>query len=210
MLLGYGDARQLAKKYRMPLVRGKCFNTLDEAKDIARKLKPPFVLKVLGPGVMHKTEKRLIALNLESLDEISVAMDRLSRNAAGMDVDCFLMQEQRRGVELIIGGKRDPAFGAIVLFGSGGIMAELYGDVAMRAAPLARKDALEMIAETKARAFFSEKGFRGRKACEDCVVKLLLGTSRLMLGEPQVKELDFNPVIADTREAAIVDARIIV
>ncbi|VVB68123.1 Acetate--CoA ligase [ADP-forming] II subunit beta [Candidatus Norongarragalina meridionalis] len=209
-LLSYEDSRQLAAKYGLPLVKGRRFRTLDEAKKIIHEFKPPFVLKVIGPGVMHKTEKRLIALNLESLDEISVAMDKLMRNAKGMNVDGFLMQEQKAGVELIIGGKRDTAFGAVVLFGSGGIMAELYGDVAMRVAPLSRKDALDMISETKARAFFTERGFRGRRADEEHVIKLLMETSRLMLNEQRVMELDFNPVIADSREAVIVDARILV
>ncbi len=108
-----------------------------------------------------------------------------------------------------MGGKRDPAFGGVVLFGSGGIFTELYEDVSMRVTPLTAKDAREMIHETKSRKFFSSQGFRGRKANKQSIVKLLLKTSKLLEARLEVKELDFNPVIAWKEKAVVVDARVV-
>ncbi len=175
-----------------------------ELKRAYRRLEKPVVLKALGS--VHKTERDLIYLGVESLAELRFAYKKLKHNA-GPNPDCFLLQEQKKGVELIIGGHRDPVFGPVILFGTGGVLTELYGDVSMRVAPLSKKDAGELIEETRASAFLSPTGFREKKAHKETVTELLLKSSKLLLNE-DVREFDFNPVIVTDKEAFIVDARL--
>lgn len=210
MQLGFEESRKLLKKYGLAVAKAAlCKNRL-EVLDASNRLKPPFVLKAVGGEVLHKTEKNLILLNLESREDLEIAFRKLSRRANGMKFDGFLLQEQLKGVELILGASRDPVFGPVIAFGSGGVLTELYKDVSMRVAPFGKEDALAMMAETKASAFFSGEGFRGRKACSDCVADALVKLSKLMAERSEVLEVDFNPVIATEKAATIVDARVIV
>lgn len=209
MLLSFKQTQKLLAAYGIDYVAAKACKTQTDVFKAGLELSPPWVLKALAHDVPHKTEKNLIALDLHSLDELRMAFDRLQKNVAGHPVECFLLQQQLKGAEFIVGGKRDPVFGGVVVFGSGGIFTELYEDVSMRVTPLTAKDAREMIHETKASKFFSSQGFRGRKANKQSVVKLLLKTSKLLDERLEVKELDFNPVIAWKDKAVVVDARVV-
>ncbi len=180
-------------------------NSMAEVKAAYKKLRKPVVLKALGS--IHKTEKNLIHLGITSIVELEVAYKKLKANA-GKSLDCFLLQEQKKGVELIVGGHRDPVFGPVILFGTGGVLTELYGDVSMRIAPLTKKDARELIRETRAAAFFKAGGFREKKANEAVVVDLLVKSSRFLVEENGVQEFDFNPVMVTGKQAFIVDARL--
>ena len=209
MQLAFGEARKLLNRYGLKTVRSSlCADRLG-VLDASNRLRPPFVLKVVGGDVLHKTEKSLIFLNLESREDLEIALRKLSKRAKGLKFDGFLLQEQLKGVELILGGSRDPVFGPVVAFGSGGVLTELYKDISLRVAPFSKKDALEMIAETKASAFFTGEGFRGRKASRDRVAIALVSLSKLMAERGEVSEVDLNPVIATQEAATIVDARVI-
>ncbi len=207
----YAETKALLRKYHLPACSEAFFKRESELVKAVRRLSFPFVLKALAPREVHKTEAGLVKTMLHSEREVLAAFKQISENACkhGIVLEGFLLQEQKSGVEFIIGGKRDPVFGETVLFGSGGLLTELFQDVAVRVAPLTRQDVREMVFETKASAFFSEKGFRGKKVDFDAIASIILKTSRLMLKEKRVQELDFNPVIASGREACIVDARVI-
>jgi len=209
MLLDYAKTAVLLKKHGIKMARGFLCSTEGELLEKSRLLKKPYVLKVVGPQVMHKTEKKLIALDLHSVDQLQQAFWRLKQNAKGLRDIRFLLQSELQGVELIVGGKEDAVFGETILFGSGGVAVELFKDVSLRLAPLSKRDAVDMINETRAKAYFTENGFRGRKANFDKVVGLLLKTSNLLAKEKKVLELDFNPVIVDENEAFVADAKVI-
>lgn len=210
MLLDYAKTSVLLKKHGIKLARGFLCASEGELLEKSRLLKKPYVLKVVGPQVMHKTEKKLIALDLHSVDQLQQAFWRLKLNAKGLRDVKFLLQSELRGVELIVGGKEDAVFGETILFGSGGVTVELFKDFSLRLAPLTKRDALEMINETQAKAYFTENGFRGRKANLDKIVALLLRTSNLLAKEKKVAEVDFNPVIVDEGEAFVADAKVMI
>jgi len=211
-LLPYVEARKLLRKYGLPTCGEVFFKREGELARAVSKLSFPLVLKAIAPREVHKTEAGLVKTTLHSEREVVSAFKEISGNAErqGIALDGFLLQEQKSGVELIIGGKRDAVFGETVLFGSGGLLTELFQDVAVRVAPLSRKDVRGMVFETKASAFFNEKGFRGKKVDFDVIASIILKTSRLLLKEKRVQELDFNPVIANEKKAWIVDARFMV
>jgi acyl-CoA synthetase (NDP forming) len=113
------------------------------------------------------------------------------------------------GREVILGGKRDPSFGPVVMFGSGGIHAEVFEDIVFRLAPLTRDAASEMISEV--RGFRLLRGVRGdRPADVEAVVEVLQALSRLMVECPEVTEIDVNPVLVFEEGAMAVDARAVV
>ncbi|NUN11737.1 acetate--CoA ligase family protein [Candidatus Micrarchaeota archaeon] len=207
MLLGYKETSFLLNKYGIKT--GKQFNctSLKQVLSNSKKLKPPWVLKIIAEGLLHKTEKKLIETDLHDESSLKKTFDRLNKNSKNMKNKSFLLQEQLHGVEVIIGAKRDNKFGNIVLFGSGGIFAELFKDTSLRLLPITRNNATEMIDSTKASVFFN-KGFRGRKASKTAVIDLLLKTSKLMEKE-KITEIDFNPVIVTKNQAFVVDAKVL-
>jgi len=206
-LLSFAESKALLDKYCLPLVQTVATRSEKELFVKFAEMPKPVVLKASGPGVMHKTEKGLVFLNISFRDQLEDAIAHI-RSAAGSPDFQFLMQQQAKGAELIIGAKVDASFGPVVLFGTGGIYAELLDDVSVRAAPITDKDASEMLLETKASKFLS--GFRSMSMSKEKMAFLLVQASRLIAENPRVREVDFNPVIASADNAVIVDARIIV
>ncbi len=214
MLLGFEETEGLLKKYGIATAKSFYCATPDEVMEKSRSLAKPWVLKVVGENVFHKTEKKLIALDLHDFEHLYNAAKRLQQNAfnAGLKGKKwgFVLQSELKGTEFIIGGKQDAVFGKTLLFGSGGVAVELFKDFSTRVCPITRKDAEEMISETKASAYFTSEGFRGRKTSKSKIVELLLKTSELLESEGGIESLDFNPVIADAQNAWVVDAKITV
>ncbi|MBI2445917.1 acetate--CoA ligase family protein [Candidatus Micrarchaeota archaeon] len=209
MLLDVRDSLQLLDRYRLAypktaLCEGKA-DVLDQASGMAF----PLVLKASSRQQSHKTEKGLVQLGIRDLDELAHAFDRLAYKSRHFELDAFVVQEQAHGAELMVGALRDSVFGPSVLFGLGGVLTELLQETAVRVCPLAKRDAQALLSETKARIFFQNGGFRGKKASAKPVLDVLLKTSKLMEKE-SVESLDFNPVMADEKKALIVDPRIVV
>jgi len=210
MLLNVVDAARLLDKYGIQSPKWFSSNDLQEIVGASRILRKPWVLKLASPDSSHKTEKGLVALNLRDEQSLVNAFKELQRRGTGLKIDCMLIQEQLSGTEFIIGGKKDACFGQTILFGLGGVMTELYQDVALRVTPLDAAEALKMMKGTKASAFLSQEGFRGRKASAKALAELLVRTSILLEENPQITELDFNPVISNENGAWVADARIII
>lgn len=209
MLLDAKDTLTLLKKYGLKTPRTALCSARAEVLDAASSMAFPVVLKASSRQETHKTEKGLVQLGIHSLDELSAAFSRLEKKTRTFPVDAYVLQEQAPGVEFIVGGHTDPTFGPTVLFGLGGVYAELFDEAAVRVVPFSRADALGMIRMTKAAAFFGKGGFRGKKASLSAVVDALLKTSKLIRKE-KVASLDFNPLMADDQDAFIVDARIVI
>ena len=107
---------------------------------------------------------------------------------------------------MILGGKRDPSFGPVVMFGSGGVYAEVFEDVAFRLAPLTRESASEMIAEVRGSRML--RGVRGEQPVDvESIVEVLLALPRLLVECPEVTEIDVNPLLVFEEGATAVDAR---
>ena len=174
----------------------------------------PVAFKVLSPDVAHKSDVGGVVLDVggpEALRrEFAALMARMEERAPGARLTGVLVQQMfAGGRELILGGKRDPSFGPVVMFGLGGVYAEVFGDVAFRLAPLGRQDAEEMMFEVQGSRLL--RGVRGEPPADvDAVVEALLALSRLMVACPEVAEIDVNPLLVFEQGVAGVDARAVV
>lgn len=209
-LLGFSETKKIFARYGIPL-EGKLARKRNEVGKVLRGLSPPFAIKVSSPDVIHKTELGAVVLNIATPDEALSAWDTIMKKVRTKlpkaKIEGMVIEEMRKGKEVIIGLKRDPVFGPVVVFGLGGIFTEILEDVSMRLAPVNKRDAEEMIKEI--RGFPLLRGMRGEKSVDmKALTRLIVNVSRL--GErKEINEADLNPVIVDSKKASVVDARII-
>jgi acyl-CoA synthetase (NDP forming) len=174
----------------------------------------PVVLKALSPDVTHKSDVGGVVLNIEGpealQEEFAALMARVEARAPAAQLAGVLVQRMLPGGrEVILGGKRDPSFGPVVMFGSGGVYAEVFEDIALRLAPLTRESASEMIAEVRGSQLL--RGVRGERPVDvEAVVEVMLALSRLLVECPEVAEIDVNPLLVFEEGVAAVDARVVV
>ncbi|AIY89190.1 acetate--CoA ligase family protein [Geoglobus acetivorans] len=176
----------------------------DEAVRAAKQIGFPVVMKVASRKIVHKSDAGGVILGIESEDEVRRAFRKL---IAIEDAEGVTVQETLAGIELIVGGGENEHFGSYVMFGLGGVFAEVLRDVSYRLAPLSRKDAEEMIREI--RGYRLLEGYRGFRADVDSIVELLVNVSRLVEDE-NILELDLNPVFASESGCYVADARMVV
>jgi hypothetical protein len=166
----------------------------------------PVAVKVCSPQVLHKTEVGGVFLDVPDLRALEERYDLIMERFP--DAQVLVESMEPRGPEAILGVTEDHDFGPSIMFGMGGVMAELYKDVTFRTLPISRYDALEMTEETKVDEFF--KGFRGMRADRESVVRLLLTVSEIaaeMSGA--LAQLDLNPIILRENGYVVVDAKMI-
>jgi acyl-CoA synthetase (NDP forming) len=195
------EGRALLAAYGIPGPREATATTPEEAVERARALGFPVVLKVLSPDILHKTEIGGVRVGLR--DEVAVVqafrevLDAAKRHYPQARLEGALLQEMvpPTAVEVILGVLRDPDFGPVVVFGSGGVLVELLKDSSLRLPPLSREEALEMIRETRGAKLL--EGFRGRPPADvDALADALVRLSQLAvdLGDV-VRALDINPLM---------------
>ena len=204
------EAKEVLKKYGIPVVEEKAVNTIEEAEIEAQRAGYPVVVKGLGSRLTHKTEKGLVKLNLRNKEDVRSAALYI-KEAAGNDLEGFLIQPMLVGKrEFVAGLFRDEQFGATVMFGLGGIFTEAIGDVVFRLAPLDEKEARKMIDELHAQKLLG--AFRGENAPDkDALIKTLVGLSRIGMEIPDIKEIDINPLLVTAQgKVTAVDALIVI
>jgi acetyltransferase len=184
--------------------------TADEAVAAAEILGYPVVLKIESPDILHKTEAQGVVLNLKDAVEVRTAFLRLTANArqfkSNARIDGVLVQAMAVGeVELVIGLKRDPTFGPVVMVGLGGVLIEVFKDVVFRAAPVTDGEALRMLDELKSKVVLD--GVRGKPPVDKvALARMISAVSRFgAAAGPRLSELDLNPVLAGPRGATAVD-----
>jgi succinyl-CoA synthetase beta subunit len=178
-------------------------------------LEAPFVVKVMSPDILHKSDAGGVRVRLRDAAEVDAAIRAMQANPAiaKARLDGFLVEEMAPpGEELVVGGLRDPQFGPLVMVGLGGIFVEVMQDVAFRICPIERIDAIEMLSELKAAALLD--GARGRvpvskQALIDVLLRIGGADGLLMRLQADIAEADLNPVIVSARGAVAVDARFI-
>ncbi len=174
----------------------------------------PVALKALSPDIAHKSDVGGVALDIHGPEALQVEFDKLVARVEDRASDARLtgVLVQRMfsgGREVILGGKRDPSFGPVVMFGLGGVYVEVFDDVSFRLAPLTREDAEEMIAEVRGSRLL--RGVRGEPSADvDAIIEALLALSRLLVECPEVAEIDINPLLVFEQGVAAVDARVVV
>jgi acyl-CoA synthetase (NDP forming)/RimJ/RimL family protein N-acetyltransferase len=201
------ETRQLLEAYGIPLARFAYVRGAAAAVAAAHEIGLPVALKADALGVVHKREAGAVALGLTSADAVRKAV-RGFREAFGDDLRGVIVQEMSPpGVELIIGAVHDPAFGPLVVYGSGGTNAELFRDQLTRLAPLTTRQADELVHAPRGARLLD--GFRGQPAADiAAVTSVLHRVSQLAADIPEVAEIDCNPVIAHPDGASVVDARV--
>ena len=204
----------ILKTYEFPVPGYRSASTANEAVQAAGEIGFPVVLKVDVPSIIHKSDVGGIMLNLNSNEEVIAAFDELqarlqNRLKAGEPFTAIVMQQaDLDGQEVILGIKQDATFGPVLLFGLGGIFAEMIEDVSLRVLPVDRTDVVEMIQEI--RGYEALTGIRGTSPKDvDSLADLLLSLSQLAQDFQEIKEIDLNPVISYENGCLALDARFI-
>jgi len=213
--LGETELYPLLESLDFPIPPFTHTRTPAEAVSFADRIGYPVALKVAAPNILHKSDVDVIRLDLSTAAEVIKAYDGLleqvRKSLPATDVTGVLVQKMAEpGTEVIIGMRRDPTFGPLLMFGGGGIYVEALQDVAFRIAPLSRATAGAMIAETVAgRLLTSPRG--GKPGDVEALVDLILKTSDLAMAAPELSEFELNPVIVHPLGlgATAVDARAI-
>ena len=202
----------LLTAYEIPTAPIKLARELHEAKAIADELGYPVVMKVASPDILHKSDVGGVILNIKDdislLDAYTQVMEAVGKVKPDAQVDGVHIQQQiPNGQEVIVGAVRDPQFGPLMMFGSGGVEVEGLKDVAFALAPLSQAEALKMIRKTWAGRKLS--GFRNiPPADEDSVLDVLVKLSHLVLENETIEEVEINPLRVLDKGVIALDVRI--
>jgi acyl-CoA synthetase (NDP forming) len=207
--------KQLLAGFGIAVPKSLVARDAGEAAAVLETLKPPLVLKVMSPDILHKTDVGGVRVGLTSAEALGEAIREMMARPqiAESRIDGFLVEEMApAGQEIVVGGVRDPQFGPLVMAGLGGVFVEVLADVAFRICPITRLDAEEMLDELKGAPLL--RGARGRKpvsraAIIDALLKVGGERGLLMTHAADIQEADINPVIVSEDGAVAVDARFI-
>ncbi|WP_236793748.1 acetate--CoA ligase family protein [Amycolatopsis sp. GM8] len=179
---------------------GGLAGTADEAVSIARTVGYPVVMKAQAASLAHKSEVGGVLLSLGDADAVRDAWDELHRNVAaarpGLELDGVLVEAMgRHGVELVVGAKRDPKWGPVMMVGLGGVWVEMLKDVRLFSPWLTHSDIVGELNQLRAAKLLH--GFRGSAPVDvDAVAGVVRAVGRLMITEPDIVEIDVNPLVA--------------
>ncbi len=212
-LLNEVKSKELLKKAGIPVVEAKLAQSKKEAISISKEMGFPVVLKISSPDVIHKSDSGGVKLGLANATQVGKAYNEIISSVKQAypeaQIEGVSVQPMApSGVEVIVGMSKDPQFGPVLMFGLGGILVEVLKDVSFRIVPVTERDAREMIREIKGYPVL--EGYRGQKpASIPALEKLIVKVSQFIEKNPQIKELDLNPIFAYPDKAIAVDARII-
>ncbi len=215
-ILSEQDSKEILAAYGVPVVLPQTARTADEAVAAAKKAGYPVVLKILSPDITHKTDVGGVALGLHSDDEVRAAfarmMDTVRQRRPEARIEGITVQrmiDTSRGFELLVGAKKDPTFGSVLMVGMGGIAAEVYKDTALALPPLNERLTRRRLESLQSWPLI--EGYRGKPGADlDLLVETIMRVSYLVADYPEIKELDINPLVASPDEVVAVDARIVV
>jgi acyl-CoA synthetase (NDP forming) len=207
------EAKRLLAAAGVPFAPERVATTRDAAVMAAREIGFPVVLKILSADIAHKSEAGGVVLGLQDADAVAsgyeIMMARVREREPKAKLEGALVARMiAGGVETVIGVKRDPVFGPVVMFGLGGVYVEVLKDVTLRLAPVDRADALEMIRNIKGFALLA--GARGKLAADlDALADAIVALSRFGAAHPEVASAEINPFIALPDGGVAVDALIL-
>ena len=197
--VGDYETRIMLEAYGIASVPGDLAGGVEEAVEIAEKAGYPVVLKIVSEDILHKSDSGGIALNINNSDalrvEYSNLMERIAKNEPNARIRGVMVEQMApKGVEVIVGMRRDTTFGPMMMFGLGGTMVELLKDISFKVAPLTSEDIDEMIEDTLAGKLL--KGYRGSpKADIEAVKQVIASLSQLSMDTPAISEIEINPLI---------------
>ena len=209
-------ALQVLEAYGFPMLPWGVAKTPDEAVAVARQIGYPVALKILSPDIVHKFDVGGVQLNLNNDSDVRQAFERIinsvKQHIPEAKIEGVLVQAMaKKGREVILGMKRDPQFGPILMFGLGGIYVEVLKDVTFRFAPVRELGAYRMVRDIKTYRLL--EGVRGEPPADiDKIVECIERLSQLAMEQDLIEELDINPLIVypQGEGAVVVDVRIMV
>jgi len=207
------ESKRALKQVGIPVVEARLAKSQKEAVSISQKIGFPVVLKIMSPDVIHKTDSGGVKLDLKNVSEVRNSFREIMKSVekqypAAVIHGVSVQKMVRPGTEVIVGTSRDAQFGPVIMFGLGGIFVEVLKDVSFRIIPIDRRDAQEMIKEIKGYPLL--QGYRGKEPVNiPALVEMILKISNFINENPQIKEMELNPIFAYKNKALAVDARII-
>ncbi len=207
------ETTEILKTLGIKTARSRLVRTKKEGIEYAKDIKYPLVLKISSPDILHKSDANCVRGGITDESKLIDAFDEIMNNAKNYKKDAqidgiVIQREEKRGIEVIIGGIKDEVFGASVMVGLGGIWIEVMKDVSFRLAPIKDKDTvIEMIDELKGAKLL--RGFRGKEGVNlKMLVETIIKISELIAIDG-IKEIDLNPLFARKDDVIAVDTRII-
>ena len=198
----------MIQAYGIPVAKGTLAHSTSDVRRVMKKVGTPVALKIVSPQISHKSDVGGVRLNVDQPSEAEQAYRKMKSLSRGNFHGMLIQRMIPNGKEVILGVKRDPSFGPVLLFGLGGIYAEILEEVSLRVAPIHRHEAEEMISESKAGRIL--KGLRGEGALDsEAVVESLLRLSQLITDFPEIEGIDINPLKVLKKGAVALDARIL-
>jgi acetyl-CoA synthetase (ADP-forming) len=210
-LLNENEAKQLLAAAGIPVTRERLAPDANEAARVAEEIGFPVVLKAQARALSHKSDAGGVVLNLASAAEVRTAFEAIAarvRASAGLELEGCLVQEMvKADVEVIVGSRWDPQFGAMVLVGIGGTLVELLKDVRLTAAPIDTAAAAELLRSLKLAPLFA--GYRGRPPVDVIAVAAVIARISQLAANlgPRLLEFDANPLLVERDRIVVADAR---
>jgi acetyltransferase len=212
-LLSDPEAKAILRTYGMSVVETRKAASIDDAVAAARNIGFPVALKILTPDLMHKSDFGGVTLELDSEEGVRAAAlrmrHRLAERFPQARLDGFAVQAMVRRTdahELIAGVATDPLFGPVIVFGQGGVAVEVTHDHSVGLPPLNLVLARDLVDRTRVARLLA--GYRNRPGVNmDALLAVLVQLSRMVSDIPEIVELDLNPLLADSRGATVLDAR---
>jgi acetyltransferase len=205
------ESRQFLKAYKIPTVETEVAKTPEDAAKAASRIGYPVVMKVLSPQITHKSQADGVILDVRSEAEVETLFGELAQSVekhnpqAEFEGVTLQPMIRKNGYELLVGSKRDAHFGPVIVFGMGGIAAQLLKDVSIGFPPLNQVLARRLMEKTAIYELFTMHSHRVNiKLLEEILVKF----SQLVIDFPEIREMDINPLIVDENDAIAVDTRI--
>ena len=215
-ILSESVSKAFLESYDIPVTKPQAARTADEAVDVARRLGYPVVLKILSPQITHKSDVDGVALNIAADDRVRTVFEQMTTRAKELrpDADIIGVTVQKmvtypNSFELIMGTKKDPVFGSVIMVGMGGTAAEVFQDRALGLPPLNEALARRMLESLKSWPLL--RGYRGKPGANiDRLIEIIMRFSYLVADYPEIKELDINPLLVTPEDVIALDARVVI
>ncbi|MEA1940038.1 MAG: acetate--CoA ligase family protein [Candidatus Caldatribacteriota bacterium] len=207
------EAKEFLKGYNIPVPDFKLIKSEDEIAGLAKEINFPVVMKIVSPDIIHKSDAGGVKVGIKNEKEARAAYQEIISKARKYnkkaDIYGVIVYEMiPQTTEIIVGMMKDPHFGPVIMFGLGGIFVEVLKDVSFRILPIEEKDARELITEIKGYKIL--KGTRGEAPKDiEAIKKLLIKISQMSMENPEIKEIDLNPVFVFEKGIQVIDARMI-
>jgi acyl-CoA synthetase (NDP forming) len=203
------QAKAVLAAYGVAVPEGGGARDENEAVSIARRVGFPVALKAVGPHISHKTERGLVVLGIQDEETVRAAARSLLERAGDPDASLLVERMLHGARELMVGMKRDPLFGPVVVFGIGGVFTEALKDISLGVTPLAQRDIDQMLAGIRSATLLGS--FRGMPPVDHAALTaVILAVARIAEDHPAISEIDINPLIVEDATPVAADALMIV